>query len=59
MPDDVFEAGEKKPQKKSGKGANGKKRAAAEVNPSYACIMSKRRYMHPLSWRGNCTDIFI
>ncbi|KAH8712472.1 Poly(A) polymerase pla1 [Beauveria bassiana] len=33
LPDDVFGADEKKPQKKSSKGANGKKRGAAEVMP--------------------------
>ncbi|KAM3450936.1 hypothetical protein MY3296_005712 [Beauveria thailandica] len=32
LPDDVFGADEKKPQKKSSKGANGKKRGAAEDN---------------------------
>lgn len=33
LPDDVFEGNEEKPQKKSSKGANGKKRGAAEVIP--------------------------
>ncbi|KAJ3494970.1 hypothetical protein NLG97_g3728 [Lecanicillium saksenae] len=36
LPDDVFDADEKKPQKKSSKGANGKKRGATEVMPSFA-----------------------
>ncbi|KPM46210.1 Poly(A) polymerase pla1 [Neonectria ditissima] len=37
LPDDVFDASEKKPQKKAGgnKGANGKKRGPAEVLDSY------------------------
>ncbi|KAJ6785875.1 hypothetical protein PWT90_05450 [Aphanocladium album] len=43
LPDDVFGADEKKPQKKSSKGANGKKRGATEVMPLYAIFYATDR----------------
>lgn len=48
LPDDVFEAGEKKPQKKAGgaKGATGKKRGPTEVfesSPYAASNMRRKR----------------
>lgn len=49
LPDDVFGADEKKPQKKSSKGANGKKRGPAEVIPLLVIFYAvDKRSKYPL-----------